>query len=49
MSEYNFSIEANKVNKTFLKRNDSVEALIDFDIKIPKGSIYGLLGPNGAG
>tara|TARA_B100000965_G_scaffold269906_1_gene228340 strand:- start:17 stop:940 length:924 start_codon:yes stop_codon:yes gene_type:complete len=49
MSEYNFSIEANKVNKTFLKRNNSVEALIDFDIKIPKGSIYGLLGPNGAG
>ncbi len=49
MSEYNFSIEANKVNKTFLKRNDIVEALIDFDIKIPKGSIYGLLGPNGAG
>ena len=49
MSEYNFSIEANKVNKTFLKRNDSVEALIDFNIKIPKGSIYGLLGPNGAG
>ena len=40
IGEYNFSIEANKVNKTFLKRNDSVEALIDFDIKIPNFTYF---------
>ena len=26
-----------------------MRALIDFDINIKKGSVYGLLGPNGAG
>ena len=26
-----------------------IKALVDFNINIPKGSIYGLLGPNGAG
>ena len=49
MSEYNFSIEANKVNKTYKRKNLEIEALKDFNINIPKGSIYGLLGPNGAG
>ena len=32
-----------------LKYGKKVKALIDFDIKIPKGVTYGLLGPNGAG
>ena len=50
MSEYNFSIEAKNLNKTFINnRHTKIPALIDFTIKIPKGSIYGLLGPNGAG
>ena len=50
MSDYNFSIESKNLNKTYYKKNKlSVEALIDFNISIPKGSIYGLLGPNGAG
>ena len=49
MSEYNFSIEAIKVNKTYNKKGKSIDALIDFNINIPKGSIFGLLGPNGAG
>jgi ABC-2 type transport system ATP-binding protein len=50
MSDYNFSIEAKNLNKTFNKKNGGdIKALIDFDINIPKGSIYGLLGPNGAG
>ena len=49
MSEYNFSIEALNVNKTYQKKKENINALIDFDINIPKGSIYGLLGPNGAG
>jgi ABC-2 type transport system ATP-binding protein len=49
MSEYNFSIEALNVNKTYTKKNKKINALVDFNIKIPKGSIFGLLGPNGAG
>lgn len=49
MSDYNFSIEALKVNKTYKKKADKITALIDFNINIPKGSIFGLLGPNGAG
>ncbi len=31
------------------KRYRSVNALIDFNLEIPQGSIYGLIGPNGAG
>ena len=49
MSDYKYSIEAKNVNKTFLKKNQEVEALIDFSITIKKGTIHGLLGPNGAG
>ena len=43
MSEYNFSIEAINVNKTYNKKKDSIKALDDFNINIPKGSIFGLL------
>ena len=50
MSDYNFSIEAINLNKTYYKKKAVVtKALVDFSINIPKGSIYGLLGPNGAG
>ena len=50
MSNYKFAIETKHLNKTYnKKKNKKVEALIDFNIQIPKGSIYGLLGPNGAG
>tara|TARA_Y100001970_G_scaffold265249_1_gene352659 strand:- start:740 stop:1678 length:939 start_codon:yes stop_codon:yes gene_type:complete len=50
MSEYNYSIEAKNLNKNYNKnKNTQIEALKNFNIKIPKGSIYGLLGPNGAG
>ena len=49
MSDYKYSIEAKNVNKTFLKKNQEVKALIDFSITIKKGTIHGLLGPNGAG
>ena len=49
MSDYNFSIEAKNLNKIYKKNQKNIEALIDFNIAIPKGSIYGLLGPNGAG
>ena len=49
MSDYKYSIEAKNVNKTFLKRTQEVNALIDFSIIIKRGTIHGLLGPNGAG
>ena len=46
MSDYKYSIEAKNVNKIFHKKSKEVKALIDFDIRIKKGSIHGLLGPN---
>ena len=49
MSEYKFSIIAKEVNKLFHKKNGDIKALVNFNMSIPKGSIYGLLGPNGAG
>ena len=49
MSDYKYSIEAKNVNKVFYKKSRQVKALIDFNIKIEKGTIHGLLGPNGAG
>ena len=49
MSDYKYSIEAKNVNKIFFKKNQKVSALIDFNIKIKRGTIHGLLGPNGAG
>ena len=49
MSDYKYSIEAKKVNKIFYKKYKKIEALINFNIRIEKGSIHGLLGPNGAG
>jgi ABC-2 type transport system ATP-binding protein len=38
------------LNKTYrLKGGASKAALIDIDLSIPRGSLFGLLGPNGAG
>jgi ABC-2 type transport system ATP-binding protein len=50
MFDQKFAIQAKHLNKTYNKKKlKPVNALIDFNIEIPKGSIYGLLGPNGAG
>ena len=49
MSDYKYSIQAKNVNKVFYKKSKKVYALIDFNLKIEKGTIHGLLGPNGAG
>ena len=49
MSEHKFSIEAKKVNKRYAGKESTTNALTEFNLNIPKGSIYGLLGPNGAG
>ena len=49
MSDYKYSIDAKNVNKVFYKNSKKINALIDFNIQIKRGSIHGLLGPNGAG
>tara|TARA_B100000029_G_C17540864_1_gene946664 strand:+ start:812 stop:1741 length:930 start_codon:yes stop_codon:yes gene_type:complete len=50
MSNYKFAIEAKSLNKKYTKKNkNEVHALVNFNIKIPRGTIFGLLGPNGAG
>ena len=43
------SIQAKNINKSFNKNNVKIDALLDFTVDIPQGSIFGLLGPNGAG
>jgi ABC-2 type transport system ATP-binding protein len=45
----NLSIFTQNLSKIYHKKNQKVNALTKFAIKIPKGCIYGLLGPNGAG
>ena len=45
----NFAIKVKDLSKIFTKNNQKINALQNFSINIPKGSIYGLLGPNGAG
>ena len=49
MSDYKYSIYAENVNKIFYKNAKELKALVDFNLKIKKGTIHGLLGPNGAG
>jgi len=49
-NDNNLAIEAKGLNKTYKdKKNKDIKALVDFNIKIPRGVTYGLLGPNGAG
>lgn len=46
-----FAVEATGLNKTYRasRRRPAKAALIDIDLAIPRGSLFGLLGPNGAG
>ena len=46
-----YAVDIKKLNKSFInkKKKENVLALIDVNIKIPKGSLFGLLGLNGAG
>tara|TARA_Y100000590_G_scaffold466445_1_gene641859 strand:+ start:2248 stop:3186 length:939 start_codon:yes stop_codon:yes gene_type:complete len=49
-NDNNLAIEAKGLNKIYKQKNlKEVNALIDFDISIPRGITHGLLGPNGAG
>jgi ABC-2 type transport system ATP-binding protein len=43
------AIEVRGLSKTYRGRNGGKPALIDVDLAIPRGSLFGLLGPNGAG
>jgi ABC-2 type transport system ATP-binding protein len=44
-----FAISVRALNKTYRTRSGQKQALIDVDLDIPRGSLFGLLGPNGAG
>ena len=43
------SINLNKIYNNNKSRNKKINALKDFSLEIPRGSIFGILGPNGAG
>ena len=46
----NYVIDINKLSKIYRgKKGRKVEALIDLDMQVAPGEIYGFLGPNGAG
>jgi len=50
INDSNIAVEAKALNKVYKLRNGKeINALVNFNIKIPKGVTYGLLGPNGAG
>ena len=46
-----YAVDIKKLNKSFInkKKKETVLALINVNIQIPKGSLFGLLGLNGAG
>jgi len=43
------AVEVRGLNKVYRTREGNRTALIDVDLAIPRGSLFGLLGPNGAG
>ncbi len=45
------AIEVTNISKTYTSafRKNKVDALINLNLSVPTGSIFGLLGPNGAG
>jgi ABC-2 type transport system ATP-binding protein len=43
------AISVQGLNKVYGTRSGQKQALIDVDLEIPRGSLFGLLGPNGAG
>ena len=46
-----YAVELKGLTKTYKAsgKSESKKALIDVDLAIPRGSVFGLLGPNGAG
>ena len=45
------AVEITNISKTYTSsfRKNKVDALVDLNISVPAGSVFGLLGPNGAG
>lgn len=43
------AIEIRGLSKTYGKGNSAVEAVIDLDLEVQAGQVFGFLGPNGAG
>ena len=46
-----YAVDIKRLNKTFInkRKKESILALINVSLQIPKGSLFGLLGLNGAG
>jgi ABC-2 type transport system ATP-binding protein len=44
-----FAVSVRRLNKLYRTRAGENAALIDVDLEIPRGALFGLLGPNGAG
>ena len=43
------AVDVKNIKKTFISKQDTVEAVKDVSFTVNKGEIFGLLGPNGAG
>ena len=44
-----FAIQTKRLSKTFGKGRNAVEAVVDLDLEVQAGQVFGFLGPNGAG
>lgn len=44
-----FAIQTKRLSKTFGKGQKAVKAVIDLDLEVQAGQVFGFLGPNGAG
>ncbi len=45
----NIAIQTAGLSKTFGRGDKAVEAVINLDLSVERGQVYGFLGPNGAG
>ena len=45
----NIAIQTADLSKTFGRGDKAVEAVINLDLSVERGQVYGFLGPNGAG
>ena len=43
------AVDVKNIKKTFVSKQDNVEAVKDVSFQVKQGEIFGLLGPNGAG
>ena len=43
------AVDVKNIKKTFINKQDTVEAVKDVSFEVKQGEIFGLLGPNGAG